>query len=107
MMVLSRVGQLLERRTIFISYRRNDSGGYAGQLFQELQRHYGGHALFLDHQDMEAGSSWPQRLTTALDVSDVVLVVVGPGWADARDDDGERRLDQPADWVRREVEAGL
>ena len=55
MSALRPIGQLLERRTIFISYRRNDSGGYAGQLFHELHRHYGRHALFLDHQDTEAG----------------------------------------------------
>lgn len=105
--LLPRLRHGLARRTIFISYRRTDSGGHAGHLRQVLQRHYGSRALFLDHQDTRAGEHWEQRLEAALEAADVVLVVIGPDWVTIRDEDGTRRLDNPDDWVRREVEAGL
>lgn len=93
------------RPTVFISYRRSDAGGYAGQLYEKLERHYGDRALYLDHQDNEVGGRWEKRLTGALDRASAVLVVIGPDWLTTGDDG--RRIDMPSDWVRREVEAGL
>lgn len=106
-MAFERIRSGLDRRTIFISYRRTDSGGYAGQLRDFLQGHYGSRVLYLDHADTDAGDRWKARLAAALDAADVVLVVIGPDWLTTPDEDGHRKLDEPTDWVRREVDASL
>ena len=106
-MWLDRIRHSLARRTIFISYRRTDAGGYAAQLRDELARRYRSKLLFLDHRDIEAGEPWAVRLEASLEAADVVLVIIGPDWLHVRDETGERRLDDPTDWVRREVEAAL
>lgn len=97
----------LRRRAVFISYRRTDAGGYAAQLLTELQAHYGSKAIFLDHQGVAAGARWQRAIADAVAAADVVIVVVGPEWVTVESADGERRLDDPDDWVRQEVEAGL
>lgn len=97
----------LARRTIFISYRRSDSGGHAGRLREELARHFGNHSLFLDHDSLSPGEQWQEVLRSRLDAADVVLVVIGPDWTGATDSEGRPRLESEADWVRQEVEAAL
>jgi hypothetical protein len=42
-----------------------------------------------------------------LDKSDAVLVLIGNQWLDSRGTDGKRRLDDPGDYVRLEVETAL
>src|SRR6185295_10688457 len=43
----------------------------------------------------------------SVESSTVVLAVVGPRWLDARDAEGQRRLDDPRDFVRLEIERAL
>jgi TIR domain len=53
------------------------------------------------------GEEWPSALEKAISAADVVIVVIGPGWISAQGDWGRRRIDQPDDWVRREIELAL
>ena len=53
------------------------------------------------------GEEWPRALENAIAAADVVIIVVGPGWITAQDEWGRRRIDQPDDWVRREIELAL
>ena len=39
--------------------------------------------------------------------ANVLLVVIGPTWTSCADDEGRRRIENPHDYVRLEVEAGL
>jgi CHASE2 domain-containing sensor protein len=91
----------------FISYRRDQSSWPARILRDELVRRFGEAQVFMDSDSIDAGQQWPDRLEKAISGASVVLVLIGPSWADARSRDGARRLENPGDWVRLEVEAAL
>ena len=91
---------------IFISYRRDDSRGYAGRLQGDLSRRYSEEHVFRD-VEIPPGADFGQYITSLVDKCNVVLAIIGPGWLDARDREGERRIDNPEDWVRLEIERAL
>jgi len=92
---------------VFISYRRDDSAGFAGALERELVTHLGRDHVFIDVKDIEAGTEFPVVIDEAIKSSDVVLVLIGPGWLDTRDSQGLRRIEKQDDFVRREVALAL
>jgi predicted ATPase len=91
----------------FLSYRREDSAGYAGRLADYLMGRFGAASVFMDLESIEAGADFTQAIERAIADADAVLVVIGPGWLGATSPDGVRRLDAESDFVRREVEAAL
>jgi TIR domain len=92
---------------IFISYRRDDEGhGIAHGIQQYLEREFGSGKVFID-VDMHAGAKFKNVLELRLAESKVLLALIGPRWLDARDDVGNRRLDDPNDWVRLEIAQAL
>lgn len=91
---------------IFISYRREDSLGFAGRLEDDLSDRFGDALIFRD-REIAPGQDFVERLQETLNTTDVALVVIGPRWVDCRNSDGHRRLDDPADWVRLELETTL
>lgn len=92
---------------IFISYRRDDSAYIAGRLRDDLAEHFGADLLvFRDIEAMPLGS-FPAEIEKAIDSCDAMLVVIGDRWLSAVAAGGTRRLDQPDDWVRREIAAAL
>lgn len=92
--------------TIFISYRRDDTQGFAGRLEDDLSGTFGEEAVFRD-REIPAGTDFARHLERTLSAAKVVLAVIGPRWLDVRGADGSRRLDDPDDWVRREIEMAL
>jgi hypothetical protein len=92
---------------IFISYRRDDSAGYAGRLFDYLAARFGGKNVFMDIDTIEPGEDFRKVVNDAVGTCDVVLVMIGKQWADVADEQGQRRLDNPSDWVRTEVATAL
>lgn len=92
--------------SVFISYRRDDSAGFAGRLADALEQRLGAGAVFRDVDDIQPGADFEAVIARGLDQVRAVLVVIGPGWLDAAVD-GQRRLDRPDDFVRREVEQAL
>jgi hypothetical protein len=93
-------------RKIFISYRRDDTAANAIGVGQYLEYEFGGKNVFID-VDMRAGARFPEVLEARLAECKVMLVLIGPGWLDARDEQGHRRLDNPDDWVRLEIAHAL
>lgn len=91
---------------IFVSYRREDSAGNALGISQYLENEFGQKNVFID-VDMRAGARFPEVLEERLSACKVLLALIGAGWLDARDDQGQRRLDSPEDWVRLEVARAL
>jgi hypothetical protein len=91
---------------LFLSYRRSDTGAYADRLAQRLAS-FQFEAVFQDRQDIELGDNYADRIRSSLSQCSAVLVLIGKNWIDARDAEGRRRLDDPADWVRREVAMAL
>jgi hypothetical protein len=92
---------------IFISYRRGEGGASAGRLYDRLERDFARHQLFFDVDAIPPGVDFVELLHREVDACDVLLVVMGRGWLDIRDEEGGRRLDNPEDFVRIEVARGL
>ena len=93
--------------TVFISYRRGDSAGHAGRLRDALEPALGPDQVFQDVTSLAPGEHFADAIRGSIESADVVLVVIGRHWADAADAGGGRRLDDPADVVRLEVETAL
>jgi TonB family protein len=92
---------------IFVSYRRSDSQGEAGRLFDDLVKHFDEHTVFMDVSAIEAGRDFRKAIEEGVTKCGVLLVVMGPEWLNAKDERGARRLDDPADFVRIETAAAL
>jgi hypothetical protein len=92
---------------IFISYRRDDSQGEALHLFDDLKEHFGIDRIFMDVAGIDPGKDFRTVIKTAVATCDVLIVMIGKKWIDAVDEKGKRRLDDPTDFVRMEVEAAL
>lgn len=92
---------------IFLSYRRSDTSGHAGRLADALEARYGRDAVFRDVESIQAGALFDEAIDRALADCRVFLPLVGDQWLDSTGPDGRRRLDDPADFVRREVAAAL
>jgi hypothetical protein len=88
---------------IFVSYRADDSIHLTSRLAEELAAHFGGRQVFRDHDSMELGTVYPERIRGALRECETMIAVIGPHWLDARGADGLRRIDNPNDWVRVEL----
>jgi hypothetical protein len=93
--------------TIFISYRRADTSGYAGRLADDLAERVGRHRVFRDVQGIAAGSDYVAAIDHAIAQSDVLLAVIGRTWLTETDAKGRRRLEDPQDLVRLEIAAAL
>lgn len=92
---------------IFLSYRRDDTGGRAGRLYDQLATRFGTGRVFIDVTDAAPGLDFTEQVETAIERSDAVLVVIGPEWLASPRTDGTRRIDRADDFVRREVGAAL
>ncbi len=92
---------------IFISYRRDDSAGYAGRLFDYLSARFGADHVFMDIDTIEPGEDFRKVVSRAVGTCDVVLVMIGKQWLNIVNAQGQRRLDDPRDWVRMEIGAAL
>jgi hypothetical protein len=92
---------------VFISYRRADSAGYSGRVMDRLDRELGRDLVFMDVDAIPLGTNFSKVLHEEVAKCGVLLAVIGPNWLDARDEHGNRRLDNPNDFVRIEVAAAL
>jgi formylglycine-generating enzyme required for sulfatase activity len=92
---------------IFISYRRADSRKDAGRLYDRLVHAFGKENVFKDVNNISPGSDFRDVITRAIEQCNVLLVLIGSEWLSVLDDDGQRRLDNPDDFVRIEIETGL
>jgi hypothetical protein len=93
--------------SLFVSYRRGDSEGQARALVTELKNLLGSKSVFIDVDSIEIGRDFRKAPDRALDSCDVMLVLIGKDWLDAKDASGNRRLDDPTDYVRLEIAGGL
>lgn len=92
---------------VFISYRRSDSGGYAGRLFDILSAHFGKENIFMDLDTIEGGDNFSAVIDQKIGASDVLVAVIGSQWVTIADQHGSRRLDNPQDFVRLEIGKAL
>jgi hypothetical protein len=94
-------------RAIFINYRRSDAEGEAGRLFDELTLQLGSGAVFMDVAAIEPGRDFRKAIDQSVSNCSVLLALIGLEWLSARDAAGQRRLDDPNDFVRIELASAL
>lgn len=97
----------MSNEAVFIGYRRDDTADVAGRIFDALVNRFGRHRIFKDVDNMRPGSDFGAHLRTVVPRCRTMLVLIGPHWLEARDETGARRLDDPYDWVRIEIETAL
>ena len=94
-------------RRVFISYRREETAYAAAWLFNRLVDHFGKDQIFKDVDSIELGDDFVEVISDAVGSCDVLLALIGDRWLTTADDGGSRRLDNPDDFVRLEIEAAL
>jgi hypothetical protein len=92
---------------IFISYRRRDSADVTGRIYDRLVNHFGEGTVFQDVEDIPLGMDFTEHIQGVVGKCDAFLAIIGNQWLDAADKKGGRRLDNPADNVRIEIESAL
>ena len=91
---------------VFICYRRQDTAPYAGRIYDAMVAKFGIENVFMD-LDLDPGVDFVDRIKRVVSGCVALIVVIGPRWAELRDEDGGRRIEDPEDFVRLEVETGL
>jgi PknH-like extracellular domain/TIR domain len=94
-------------RGIFISYRRGNENFVAGRLYDNLKARFGPDTVFMDVDSIDLGVDFTKVLDQKLSQCSVVLVIIGRDWTSVAGADGRRRLENPGDFVRIEVEKAL
>ena len=94
-------------RSVFISYRRKDSEGESGRLFDDLSSHFGSESVFMDVSAIEPGRDFRKAIDQSVTTCNVLLAIIGQEWLELKDPSGRRRLEDPNDFVRLEIASAL
>ncbi len=92
---------------VFLSYRRDDSSGQAGRLFDILAAHFGRDRVFMDLDTIRGGDNFVTVIEQQVARCDVLLAIIGERWLTVTSRTGLRRLDDPDDFVRLEIAKAL
>ena len=88
---------------VFISYRRQDSAASCGRIYDRLVAAFGTANVFRDIDSLAPGELFAQRIRECISRCDVVIALIGRSWLSVVDEMGQRRLDDPADFVVLEI----
>ncbi|MEO8051560.1 MAG: toll/interleukin-1 receptor domain-containing protein [Acidobacteriota bacterium] len=92
---------------IFISYRREDTSGYAGRLYDQISSHFGPDHVFMDVADLEPGTDFVETIDAKVSTCDALIVLIGKNWLTIRDEQNQVRLRKAGDFVSIEIAAAL
>jgi len=92
---------------VFISYRRTDTAAYAGRLYDHLVDSFGEQHVLMDVDSIEPGTEFRLVIEQAVASCEILIVLIGRQFLDATEAEGRRRIDDPDDYVRLEIEAAL
>lgn len=93
--------------SIFVSYRRVDSAEMTGFIAAALKQRFGEKGVFMDVDSIPVGVDFRAYIVATLRKCKACLVVIGPDWLETKGPSGTRRIDDPEDLVRIEVETAL
>src|SRR5262249_24749724 len=85
---------------VFISYRREDTAGYAGRLYDRLKAAFPGR-VFIDVGEIPPGTDFVQAIEQHIEGCGALIALIGPSWT------AHERLEDPADFVRLEIAGAL
>jgi tripartite-type tricarboxylate transporter receptor subunit TctC len=92
---------------VFLSYRREDSTAYAIAVHDRFMRRWGADRVFWDIDSIRPGDDFGSTIDDTLAQCCVIVTLIGTRWLDVTDDTGRRRLDDPSDFHRLELERAL
>ncbi len=95
------------QQSIFVGYRRDDTGGDAGRIYDRLSQAFGRERVFKDVDSIPRGVRFREYVEDIIGRCRVFVVLIGPKWIDVLDESGNRRLENPDDLVRVEIETAL
>ncbi len=90
------------RAHVFINYRGADAG-WAVHLDTVLSARFGPDRVFRASRSIRPGEDFVDRILSTVESASVLVVIIGPGWAEAPGATGERKIGDENDWVRREI----
>ncbi len=92
---------------IFISYRRDDTSGYAGRLYDQISAHIGADHVFMDVADIGPGSDFVEVIEKQVGTCDALIALIGKNWLTVKDDQSRPRIGNSDDFVSIEILAAL
>ena len=92
---------------IFISYRHLENTGMVDLIYRSLIDAFTAPFVFRDQESIPLGTNFKTYLDNVIRQCRVVVVIIGPQWLLHLDSNGRRRIDNPNDFVRVEVQAAL
>jgi hypothetical protein len=92
---------------VFISYRRDDAPDVTGRIYDHVWRRFGKDHVFFDIDSIKPGTDFTKYISEQVGACDALVVIIGRGWLTAVNEQNERRLDDPNDFVRIEIETAL
>jgi len=92
---------------VFLSYRRTDCQAQANGLYDGLRNRLPDARVFMDIDGIPYGVDFVDQIRRETAMCDVVLVMIGDNWLDPRPGTDVRRIDEPEDFVRLEIESAL
>ncbi len=88
---------------IFVNYRRAESLKDARHLAALIDKGPFRGRIFIDLKGLDGAPDWLHELERQVAASDAMISVICPDWAEVRDRDGKRRIDNDKDFVRFEL----
>jgi hypothetical protein len=92
---------------VFISYRREDTSGYAGRLYDQISARFGAEHVFMDVTTIEPGSDFVEVIEQKVSACDALIALIGKTWLTSRDEQNRVRLGRSEDFVSVEITAAL
>lgn len=92
---------------IFLNYREKDTLYHLVPLHYRLKIDFGADRVFFAKRGIDLGDEWRNAIEDAIGSCGVMLVLIGPRWLTVKHENGGRRLDNPEDIVRWEIETAL
>jgi len=92
---------------VFISYRRDDTSGYAGRLYDQISASFGREHVFMDVATIEPGSDFVEVIEQRVGACDALIALIGKNWLAIKDEQNRARLGSSGDFVSVEITAAL
>jgi len=91
---------------VFLSYRRADSSGHAGRIYDGITNRHPDWQVFIDVDTIEPGVDFVDVVEEAVGSCDVLVAVIGKSWLNSDTPTGPRMHDE-RDFVRLEIDTAL
>jgi hypothetical protein len=92
---------------VLLNYRQADDPYCVAAMYDFLADRFGADRIFRDCRSLRPGEDYTRLIMDVVRQVQALVVVIGPHWLSLTDDDGNLLLQNPKDWVRREIGLAL